>query len=135
MGFAPRKNSSTACVHGTWQVNYKGNRGKSMATDPVCGMQVDERTAAGRSVFEGRNYYFCSAGCKKKFEADPSAYPSKAPAGDTKRPEHVHPHAPATPEPPDRVHGKPALAGVVPAGTVYTCPMHPEIVRDAPGHC
>ncbi|HEV2041704.1 MAG TPA: YHS domain-containing protein, partial [Casimicrobiaceae bacterium] len=43
-----------------------------MATDPVCGMQVDERTAAGSSVFEGRNYYFCSAGCKKKFDANPA---------------------------------------------------------------
>ena len=37
-------------------------------------MQVDERTAAGSSVFEGRSYYFCCAGCKKKFEANPSAY-------------------------------------------------------------
>ena len=45
-----------------------------MATDPVCGMQVDERTAAVSSAFEGRSYYFCSTGCKQKFEANPSAY-------------------------------------------------------------
>ena len=106
-----------------------------MATDPVCGMQVDERTAAGSSVFEGSNYYFCSAGCKKKFEANPSAYVGTPPAGDTKRPEHAHPHAQTTRESPGCVHGKPAVAGAVPPGTVYTCPMHPEIVRDAPGDC
>ena len=66
-----------------------------MATDPVCGMQVDEQTAAGSSVFQGSNYYFCSAGCKKKFEATPSEYFGTAVgaplAGDTKRPEHAHP--------------------------------------------
>jgi Cu+-exporting ATPase len=47
-----------------------------MAThvDPVCGMQVDERTAAGRSEHEGRAYYFCSAGCKQKFDEEPERY-------------------------------------------------------------
>ena len=43
-------------------------------TDPVCGMQVDERTAAGQSQHEGQTYYFCSAGCKSKFDADPERY-------------------------------------------------------------
>src|ERR1035437_8542964 len=107
-----------------------------MATDPVCGMQVDEKKAAGSSVFEGSNYYFCSAGCKKKFEANPSAYiGTPPPAGDTKRPEHAHPQAQTTPESPGSVRAKPAVAGAVPPGTAYTCPMHPEIVRDAPGDC
>jgi YHS domain-containing protein len=47
-------------------------------------MQVDERTAAASSVFKGRSYYFCCAGCKKKFEASPSAYVgAPPPAGDT----------------------------------------------------
>jgi len=47
-----------------------------MATqvDPVCGMQVEEQTAAGRSEHEGRTYYFCSAGCKEKFDQDPERY-------------------------------------------------------------
>ena len=106
-----------------------------MAIDPVCGMQVDERTAAGNSVFEGSNYFFCSAGCKKKFDADPSAYVGKPPAGDTKQHEHAHHNAQSTPESPDHVHEKPVAAGAVAPGTVYTCPMHPEIVRDAPGDC
>ena len=42
--------------------------------DPICGMQVDEERAAGRSEYDGRAYYFCSAGCKEKFDADPGRY-------------------------------------------------------------
>ena len=64
-----------------------------MATDPVCGMQVDERTAASSSVFEGSHYYFCSTGCKAKFDSNPSAYIDTPPAGMGKRPEPAHPHA------------------------------------------
>src|SRR5471032_1358429 len=105
-----------------------------MATDPICGMQVDERTAAVSSVFEGANYYFCCAGCKKKFDANPTAYAGKTPDGEAK-PEHSHVHAQKTPEAPGLVHGKPAAAGAAPAGTAYTCPMHPEINRPAPGDC
>ena len=47
-----------------------------MATqvDPICGMQVDEQTAAGRSEYGGQTYYFCSAGCKEKFDQDPERY-------------------------------------------------------------
>ncbi len=42
--------------------------------DPVCGMQVDPETAAGTSVYQGRTYYFCSAGCKKKFDENPGQF-------------------------------------------------------------
>lgn len=47
-----------------------------MAThkDPICGMQVEESAAAGQSEYEGKTYYFCSTGCKAKFEADPAEY-------------------------------------------------------------
>jgi Cu+-exporting ATPase len=45
-----------------------------MATDPVCKMQIDEKKAAGKSEYKGRTYYFCSAACKAKFDANPSAY-------------------------------------------------------------
>jgi Cu+-exporting ATPase len=47
-----------------------------MATqrDLVCGMQVEEESAAGRSEHEGRTYYFCSAGCKEKFDEGPQRY-------------------------------------------------------------
>ena len=106
-----------------------------MATDPVCGMQVDEPTAAGSSVFEGSKYYFCSAGCMKKFDANPSAYIGTPQTDDSKRPEHAHPRVQSAPEFPGGDHAKPVVAGAPPPGTAYTCPMHPEIVRDAPGDC
>ena len=45
-----------------------------MARDPVCGMDVDEKTAAGKSEYQGKTYYFCSPGCKWKFEKEPEKY-------------------------------------------------------------
>jgi Cu+-exporting ATPase len=45
-----------------------------MAKDPICGMNVDENKAAGTAVYEGKTYYFCSAGCKAKFENEPDKY-------------------------------------------------------------
>lgn len=45
-----------------------------MAKDPVCGMVVDEATAAGRSEFRGKTYYFCAPGCKKAFDRQPEKY-------------------------------------------------------------
>lgn len=76
------------------------------ATDPVCGMNVDRATARHFSRHEGQGFYFCSAGCQAKFEAEPQKY-----LGD-----------------------RPALLPM-PKGTQYTCPMHPEIIRDKPGSC
>ncbi|MBC7478092.1 MAG: heavy metal translocating P-type ATPase [Pseudorhodobacter sp.] len=77
--------------------------------DPVCGMDV---TAASphHLAHEGRPYYFCSARCQSKFSANPSAYTAK----------------PAAPSAPSKA---------APAGTIYTCPMHPEIRQDHPGNC
>jgi Cu+-exporting ATPase len=76
------------------------------ATDPVCGMGVDRATARHFVRHEGQGFYFCSGGCKAKFEAAPQTYLGDRPA----------------PMP-------------APKGTQYTCPMHPEIVRDKPGSC
>ncbi|MFL5140650.1 MAG: heavy metal translocating P-type ATPase [Microvirga sp.] len=76
--------------------------------DPVCGMSVDPHTAKHRAEHGGRPYYFCSAGCRTKFLADPARY--------------LDPAATAKAEP-------------VPEGTVYTCPMHPEIRQVGPGAC
>jgi Cu+-exporting ATPase len=77
------------------------------AIDPVCGMKVDPHTAKHRAEYQGRPYYFCSAGCRTKFLADPARYLAGA-------------KAPAEP---------------VPEGTIYTCPMHPEIRQVGPGSC
>jgi len=45
-----------------------------VATDPVCGMDVEEATAAGKSEYEGKTFYFCSAECQEEFEDDPESY-------------------------------------------------------------
>jgi YHS domain-containing protein len=45
-----------------------------MAKDPVCGMMVDEKTAAGKSEYQGKTYYFCAPVCKTKFDANPGQY-------------------------------------------------------------
>lgn len=45
-----------------------------MAKDPVCGMMVDEKTAAGKSEHQGKTYYFCATVCKTKFDANPAPY-------------------------------------------------------------
>jgi Cu+-exporting ATPase len=77
--------------------------------DPVCGMAVDAATTAHRTEHAGNNYFFCSAGCREKFAAEPARYLS-------------------APQP----------AGVSPAKNaemLWTCPMHPQIVRKEPGSC
>ena len=62
-------------VRGAAATNYR-ERSEEMAAhkDPVCGMQVDEASAAGSSEHDGRRYYFCNAGCKEKFDQDPQRY-------------------------------------------------------------
>jgi len=81
--------------------------------DPVCGMTVDPARAAGSVEHDGTTYYFCSKACASKFAADPDRYLSAA--------------APAT----HTAHGTDHAA----RGTSWTCPMHPEVVRDGPGAC
>ena len=51
---------------------------KSTHTDPVCGMSVTEPPAGGTSEYQGRTYWFCSAGCKAKFDAKPTRYAPEA---------------------------------------------------------
>ena len=77
--------------------------------DPVCGMMVDPHTTQHKAEHAGRPYYFCSAGCRAKFLADPERYLDPAIAA--------------------------AKAEPVPEGTTYTCPMHPEIRQIGPGSC
>ena len=72
----------------------------------VRGMTVDPATTAHRADHDGRDYFFCSAGCRTRFIADPDRY--------------------LTPG---------AEAGPVVPGVIYTCPMHPEIRQEGPGSC
>ncbi len=46
----------------------------STVKDPVCGMDIDPNTAAGKSEYKGATYYFCSPGCKKSFDKEPEKY-------------------------------------------------------------
>ncbi len=78
------------------------------ARDPVCGMSVDRASARHVAMHAGHPFFFCCERCRVRFEADPGAY--------------LDP----TPEP---------VPATVPEGTRYTCPMDPEVVRDAPGDC
>lgn len=81
--------------------------GANPVTDPVCGMQVDPTTSQHRAEHDGDIFHFCSAGCRSKFIAAPEQYLEKAPIDTTPAPK----------------------------GTIYTCPMHPEIRQDNPGNC
>ena len=94
---------------------------QASARDPVCGMEVKPDTPH-RLSHQGEEVLFCSAGCKAKFAADPAAYAKAAeqPGGCCGR--HSHGAAPVDP-------------ATVPEGVKWTCPMHPEIVRDGPGSC
>ena len=49
-----------------------------MAKDPVCGMSVDEKKTANKSVYQGQTYYFCSPGCKQAFDKEPQKYVGQA---------------------------------------------------------
>ena len=55
--------------------------------DPVCGMEIDPATAAGKSEYKGRTYYFCALGCKKSFDKDPEKY-----LGNSEHSAHEHHH-------------------------------------------
>lgn len=46
----------------------------AMATDPICKMVIEESTAVATSEYNGKTYYFCAAGCKKAFDAEPEKY-------------------------------------------------------------
>jgi Cu+-exporting ATPase len=75
------------------------------ATDPVCGMSVDPASARHRAEHDGKSYFFCGTRCLERFSAEPKRFLAPKPA-------------------------------VAPAGArSWTCPMHPEVVRDTPGAC
>ncbi|WP_108471388.1 heavy metal translocating P-type ATPase [Rhodanobacter thiooxydans] len=157
----------------------------SAAIDPVCGMTVDPATAKHVSTHDGQTFYFCSAGCKAKFDASPATYMAagQKPAGgccagkpvaddyaNHDHPDHGHAHAAKDPvcgmtvdpqtakyhadhdgqtyhfcsarchekftaDPSAYLKDRPAAPPPAPPGTIYTCPMHPQIQQLGPGHC
>ena len=76
------------------------------SVDPVCGMSVDRSNAEHIQNHGEEKFYFCSSRCEEKFQADPEKYLAGRPA----------------PEP-------------MPEGTLYTCPMDPEVIQEGPGDC
>ncbi len=79
----------------------------TLVTDPVCGMKVDPATSKHRHTYAGTPFHFCSTRCREKFIAAPASY-----------------LAPST-----------KAAPPVRKGTIYTCPMHPQIRQEGPGSC
>ena len=78
------------------------------AIDPVCGMAVDPATAPDSHEHAGQVYWFCASRCADRFRADPEHY----------------------------LEGRHLAAQAdVPPGTLYTCPMDPEVVQEGPGSC
>uniref|UniRef100_UPI001B67D15C heavy metal-binding domain-containing protein n=1 Tax=Ferrovibrio sp. TaxID=1917215 RepID=UPI001B67D15C len=76
--------------------------------DPVCGMLVAPAKTAHQAEHDDQSFFFCSSGCKSKFIADPVRYTT--------------------------AQAKPATSPAA-AGTIYTCPMHPQIRQSGPGSC
>ena len=76
--------------------------------DPVCGMTIAQDDAVGQVDYKGQTYYFCSTGCLERFRTTPEAFVGER---------------------------KPEETTATESGREYTCPMHPEIVRDRPGSC
>src|SRR6185436_15461795 len=81
------------------------------AIDPVCGMTVTKLSAAASFAYEGNTYYFCCTQCQEKFRKDPTA----------------------APQPMAQLVG--ISRRVKSNANEYTCPMHPEVVRERPGSC
>jgi P-type Cu+ transporter len=87
-----------------------------VAVDPVCGMKVKRETAKHRLEYKGQEYLFCGARCRERFQADPENFlkPKPEPEQASTAPKR---HEPAA------------------AGTIYTCPMDPEVRQVGPGTC
>src|SRR4051794_25383246 len=96
------------CCNGDDHSSHAHHHLRTPATvrDPVCGMMVDPATSKHRFEHHSETFHFCSAGCKTKFAADPKAY--------------LEARAPKA---------------AVPEGTIYTCPMHPQVRQVGPGNC
>jgi Cu+-exporting ATPase len=88
----------------------------SAVLDPVCGMTVDPRQAAGSHEHKGKSYFFCSRSCLEQFKANPEKYVVTA--------DPMPSHSLSNPE-------------IEPADSdaIYTCPMHPEVRQRGPGSC
>ncbi len=116
--------------------------------DPVCGMEVEEKTAAARYAYDGKTYLFCSLHCLETFKKDPAKYLTPESHRHEEHVKETPPGAvytcPMDPEVREAKPGacpkcgmalEPLTVQPVATKTEYVCPMHPEIVRQEPGSC
>ena len=96
------------CCNGGSAAHQHHRASQDIAKDPVCGMKVKIATARHTALHEGQTYYFCNPKCLQKFTTEPQRY---------LRPEEAAP------------------ASSIAPGTIFTCPMHPEIRQIGPGSC
>jgi Cu+-exporting ATPase len=108
LGYTWQAMTDSCCQHGHAHHSPTSGAAEAVAIDPVCGMKVAVAGAKNTAIHDGRTYYFCSPRCLAKFTAQPDSYLKPA---------------------------EPAPAAPVAAGTVYTCPMHPQIRQVGPGSC
>jgi Cu+-exporting ATPase len=99
--------------HGEHHHHHQAAESGAVMKDPVCGMEVDPAGAAGSIEYHGTTYYFCNQKCVAAFKANPEEFVADA----------------------DKSAAERSAARPAPPGSKYTCPMHPEIVRDGPGAC
>lgn len=98
------------------QLERQNGKANAAGIDPVCGMTAGPDSAGGSHEYDGQTYYFCSTRCRERFQANPESFLNQTTAAPTAIQRQLQPAA-----------GTPAQT--------YTCPMHPQIVRDAPGNC
>ena len=108
---APRDSNTTEPQDGHALRSIQNTKSSGSVLDPVCGMTVNAATTVHHAHHAGSEYHFCSAGCQQKFLADPAKYLSSSAATPT------------------------ASVPPAPVGTIYTCPMHPQIRQQGPGTC
>src|SRR5262245_29782293 len=91
--------------------------------DPICGMEVEPNTAAGKQEHNGQTYLFCSPHCLETFKKDPARF-LKPQAHEHADRAHDHDHAHVSPEKTDQAEH-----------VAYVCPMDPEVRESKPGAC
>lgn len=119
---APHATGEHACCSSNMAADPRATHAAAVGAtsiDPVCGMTV-KNDSPHAATYDGQQYVFCSAGCRAKFAADPSKYVKGGQGGTHQYGAHAARKQPDVD---------------VPAGTIYTCPMHPQIRQIGPGTC
>lgn len=116
----PPTKDEHACCSSAHKSTHAAGHGADTGTmvDPVCGMTVASDSPHS-AAHDGKRYAFCSGGCRAKFLADPGRYLSTD--------AHTSDHTQQAKESPSRVDAA--------QGTIYTCPMHPQVRQVGPGNC